>query len=264
MALGAVQPQRANSALYHPALSQGGGSPFRSRARGVTLLETAIVIVVAGLLVQMVVTGQQLIHNARVRDVMAQQTAVEAAVMAFQDRYRSLPGDYAAASANIACDPSPCLSGNGNGHVQAGPAGAMHEEILAWQHLSAAGYIQSAYRMANAGEAVPTPQNTPRNVFGGYLELIFDASWGYAGNAASRHNIKTGNYVPVAVLSEVDRKIDDGRPGTGRFQFSRYAGFGLVPAVGGAAGACTDADTPTAAWASNAGNDNCGAATLLY
>ncbi len=245
-------------------VEQQRASSGRVAARGFTLVETAIMLVIAGLVVQMVVTGQQLIHSARVRDMMAQQIAAESAVMAFQDRYHSLPGDYSAASANIACDPSPCLNGNGNGRVEAGTSGAIHEEILAWQHLSAAGFIRTAYRMAGVAEASPSSENTPRNVFGGYLEIAYDANWGFGGNSSARHNIKTGNYVPVSVLSEVDRKIDDGRPGTGRFQFSRYAGFGPTPAAGGSTDACTDADTVTASWAVQSNNDNCGAATLLY
>jgi Tfp pilus assembly protein PilE len=232
-------------------------------ARGYTLVETAIMVVIVGLMVQMVITGQQLIQNARVRDIMAQQSAVETAVMAFQDRYHQLPGDYAGASDNIPCDPSPCMNGNGNGHVEAGTAGAIHEEILAWQHLYAAGYLSISYRMLT-GETTATPLNTPRNVFGGYLELGYDANWGYSGNGATRHNIKTGNYVTAAVLGEVDRKIDDGQPGSGRFQFSRYAGFGAAPPAGGGAGACTDADTAMASWDVKANYDNCGATTLLY
>jgi hypothetical protein len=43
---------------------------------------------------------------------------------------------------------------------------------------------------------------------------------------------KTGNYVPAATLAEVDRKIDDGRPGAVRFQFSTYAGAGAPPLIG--------------------------------
>ena len=74
-------------------------------------------VVIVGLMVQMVITGQQLIQNARVRDIMAQQSAVETAVMAFQDRYHQLPGDYAGASANIPCDPSPCMELGVYGYV---------------------------------------------------------------------------------------------------------------------------------------------------
>ncbi len=263
MALGQVEQQCAH-ALHRPALPRCDSFSSRTNARGFTLLDSAITLVIAGLLLQIVVTGQQMIHSARVRDVMAQQTAAEAAVIAFQDRYRAMPGDYAYASANIACDPAPCLNGNGNGRVEPGTPGAIHEEILVWQHLSAAGYLQVGYRMSGSGETSATTQNTPRNVFGGYLQIAYDSNWGYSGNTTPRHNIKTGNQVPVGVLSEVDRKIDDGKPGTGRFQFSRYAGFGATPSAGGAAGACTNADTPGAAWAIKADSTNCGAATLLY
>src|SRR5690349_14295067 len=260
MVLGQVQQHRADSVL-HPASRVRNRNRAHSRqADGFTLLDTAITLVIAGLLIQVVLTGQQLIQGARVRNVIAQQTAVEAAVVAFQDRFHALPGDYAKASSTMVCDPAPCIDGNGNGHVEPGTPGAIHEEILVWQHLSAAGFLQTSYRMSGAGEATATAQNTPRNVYGGYLQMAFDSNWGFSGNTVLRHNIKTGNYIPVSVLSEVDRKTDDGKPGTGRLQFSRYAGFGAIPPAGGTAGACTDADTTAASWDVRADNDNCGAA----
>jgi len=235
----------------------------RSRAcAGFTLLEVAILLVIVGLIIMGTVRAQQLIRNAQVRDFIAQQDAVEQAVLAFQDRFHALPGDYLEASSNISCGSSACLDGNGNGRVEPGTGGAIHEDILAWQHLSAAGFLRGNYQMLNPGVAVPAPDNTPSNVFGGYLQLAFDDNWGYSANTVARHNLKTGNYVPAAVLAEVDRKIDDGLPGTGRFQFSAYAGAGDAP-VGGTTGGCTDADSPAATWLEASGSDNCGAATLL-
>jgi hypothetical protein len=74
-----------------------------------------------------------------------------------------------------------------------------------------------------------------------------------------RHNIKTGNLIPVAILAEVDQKIDDGLAGSGRLQFSSYAGL----ADASAAGRCMQSDAPAAAW-NITGPENCGAATLLY
>jgi hypothetical protein len=194
---------------------------------------------------------------------MAQQDGAKQTVLAFQDRFRALPGDYAEASVNINCGSGACLNGTGNGRVDPGTGGALHEEILAWQHLSAAGFLNGNYEMLNVGVTAPTADNTPRNVFGGYLQFVFDSTWGNSTNTAARHNLKSGNYVPAAVLAEVDRKTDDGLPGTGRFQFSTYAGTGDPPPIGGTSDGCTDADSAPAAWLERSGFDNCGAATLL-
>jgi hypothetical protein len=236
----------------------------RAASRGLTLLEMAIVITITGLLIESLLTGQGLIHNARVHDIVSQQSAVESAFQAFQDRFRALPGDYSAASTNINCGVTPCLNGNGNWRIEAGSGGAIHEEILAWQHLSAAGFLRGSYVMANAGVTAPAPDNTPTNVFEGYLEIVYDSNWGYSGNGKSRHNIKTGNDIPAAVLAEVDRKIDDGLPGSGHFQFSTYAGAGTAPVLGGTPNGCTDANSATASWIQSGGSDNCGAASLLF
>jgi len=115
--------------------------------------------------------------------------------------------------------------------------------------------------MSSAAVTAPAPDNTPTSVFGGYLEIAYDNRWGYSGNTAARHNIKTGNYVPVEVLAEVDQKTDDGKPGSGRFRFSTYAGAGQAPLAGGAPNGCTDADSATASWLQTGGADNCGATT---
>jgi hypothetical protein len=57
------------------------------------------------------------------------------------------------------------------------------------------------------------------------------------GTGALKHNLKTGAQIPVEIVSEVDRKIDDGNPNSGTFQFSSYAGSGATaPAPTGAQG----------------------------
>ena len=227
-------------------------------SRGLTLVDVAIALVAIGLLIGGLARGQELIQNARVRDFMARQDAVEQAVLAFQDRFQALPGDYAQASANIGCGPGGCLNGNGNGRVEPGTDGAIHEDILAWQHLSAVGFLRESYQMLDPSVSVATPENNPSSVYGGYLQIAFDSAWG--ATTTSGHNIKTGNYVPAVVLAEVDRRIDDGLPGAGRFQFSTYAGAGSPP-VAGNAGGCVSSDSPTGTWLHS--SDNCGAATLL-
>jgi hypothetical protein len=236
----------------------------RATCGGATLVEVAVMFVIAGFLVQGVLAGQHLIHTARVHDIMAQQSEMQGAVLAFRDRFRALPGDYSLASSSIACVDAPCLNGNGNGRIEPGTGGALHEEILAWEHLCAAGFLRGDYRMLDPAASAPDQGNTPTSVFGGYLAIVYDNRWGYRGNASERHNIKTGNYVPAEVAAEVDRKIDDGMPGTGRFVFSAYAGAGSEPAPAGQPDACTSADAADATWLVSGDSDNCGGATLMY
>jgi hypothetical protein len=239
----------------------GSHKVLRRRNLGFTLVETAIVIVVFGLMAQGFLLGQQLIASARVRNVLLQQLAVEAAFGGFQDRFRAPPGDYAAASTSIDCGAVPCLNGNGNGRIEPGPA--LREDILAWHHLTAAGFIAGNFSMQDAAVSSPDRDNNPVNIFGAYLQISADRAWGYSGNTSARHNAKTGNLVPAGILAEIDRKIDDGLPSSGRFQFSSYAGSGTAP-IPGAAGGCTTVDSPNAAWRITDGSENCGATTLLY
>jgi len=212
-----------------------------------------------------VVTGQQLIRNAKVRNLIVQQDGAKTAFFAFQDRYRALPGDYRQASTNINCGALPCPNGDGNGRIEAPNSGAMHEEILAWMHLSAAGFLNGSYAMSSAAVTTPGPDNTPRNPFGTYMQLAFDGLWGKDSNRAGpvpRHSVKTGNEVPVEFIAEVDRKIDDGMPYSGAFQFSTYSGVGTAPAIGGA-GNCATSDADNGIWNEPASQSNCGAASLL-
>jgi hypothetical protein len=59
--------------------------------------------------------------------------------------------DYGAADTSINCGATPCLNGNGNGLIEATASGSVaHEEILVWNHLTAAGFLNGSYAMANA------------------------------------------------------------------------------------------------------------------
>jgi prepilin-type N-terminal cleavage/methylation domain-containing protein len=62
------------------------GQEMKRMQQGFTLVEIAIVLVIIGLLLGGILKGQELITNARVRNVADQQSAVKAAFYAFQDR----------------------------------------------------------------------------------------------------------------------------------------------------------------------------------
>jgi hypothetical protein len=132
--------------------------------------------------------------------------------------------------------------------------------VLAWEHLSKAGFITGTYTCL----AIEGSTTSPVNPYGVYLQVVFDGIYG-GSLSPERHNIKSGSQVPVEIIAEMDRKIDDGAPNTGGFQFSRYQGNGAAAPTDGAAAqpACTSATTVGGVWNSTNGSTNCGGASLL-
>ncbi len=182
---------------------------MKKQQSGFTLVEIAIVLVIIGLLLGGILKGQEMITNAKVRNLADQGNAIKAAYFAFQDRYRALPGDYSAATTNIK---GATNDGNGNGLVSTNA-----ERGLFWQHLAAAGFITGSYDGAAVGNNLNCPSTTcPTNTFG--APMMF--SWGSAaaGTGANAHELRTGRAIPVEVLAELDRKVDDGLPRAGAFQ----------------------------------------------
>lgn len=223
---------------------------MRKQQQGFTLIEIAIVLVIIGLLLGGVLKGQELIQNARVRNIIAQQDGIKAAYFGFQDRYRGIPGDYPSAlaqqnipgSAAIGCTTT-------NTTCQDGKItdGSEAESIFAWYQLSKAGFITGSY---DGTGTTPTATNSPTNPFGGFVKLIYDNVYEAAGQPAL--NIKTGVNIPASLLAEIDRKIDDGLPDKGVFRSSSFGS----PETG-----CTTGET-NKAW--NAAGDikNCGGASI--
>ena len=60
---------------------------------GFTLAETAIVLVTVGLVLGGVLKAQELVVQSKIKRVIADITGVSAAMYAYHDRYRALPGD---------------------------------------------------------------------------------------------------------------------------------------------------------------------------
>lgn len=223
---------------------------------GFTLIEIAIVLVIIGLLLGGVLKGQELITSARVRNLISTQDGVKAAFFGFQDRFRALPGDYAAAMNNIN---GATVNGDGDGQIELAGAGtAVREDIAVWEHLSRAGFINGSYTYA----AAPTAATNAVNPYAAMMQVINDNIYADAVAPGARHNIKTGNQVPAEIIAELDRKIDDGDALRGGFRFSAYAPGGAVPVGPGPPGCFTAA---TGQWIviGAAVSTNCGGASLF-
>jgi prepilin-type N-terminal cleavage/methylation domain-containing protein len=120
--------------------------------KGFTLVEIAIVLVIIGLLLGGILKGQEMITQAKIKNVVADFSGISAAYYGYQDRYRAIPGDDKSANARWGA-----TDGDGNGVVagtynNAGAACAASVEACSWwDHLRRAGFV--------AGNGVlPTPR----------------------------------------------------------------------------------------------------------
>ena len=204
--------------------------------KGFTLIEIAIVLVIIGLLLGGVLKGQELINTARVRSLNNSVDGITAAWFSFQDRYRAYPGDYRLADVNILATADP---GDGNGIVGwDGTADADDpiERAQVWVHLSAAGYLSGSYDgnelVMDLGDEYTCPAGTcPDNGFGAGMAIFHGAQSPL--DTVATHELISGQGIPVEVIAELDRKIDDGLPNAGIMRTGAVGTFpGCVVADG--------------------------------
>ncbi|MET0265049.1 MAG: prepilin-type N-terminal cleavage/methylation domain-containing protein [Duganella sp.] len=160
-----------------------------SQQGGFTLVEIAIVLVIIGLLLGGVLKGQSLIDSARVKNIIQQSTSLTAAVNAYQDKFRALPGDDVQGTTH-----APGATGNGNGD------GQIAEYLLAPQHLALAGFITGSFN--GTTDFMTSAQ-------GGAVYIYNDAIGGRGGNGIRLDNL------PDSFAEQIDSKLDDGKFDTG-------------------------------------------------
>ena len=200
---------------------------------GFTLVEIAIVLVIIGLLLGGILKGQELINNAKVRSVADRQNSLKAAWFGFIDRYNFIPGD-----SNRAVQLVPGAEGRGDGEAGNGRL-IFGESTLAMQQLTGAGFLRCPQCDGADGKGgvqnpltaanIPSADNSLVNQYSGVMSiwnednLYAERQTGTTGRTASEYGrlqIHSGPRIPSNILSEVDRKIDDGIANSGDMVFN--------------------------------------------
>jgi prepilin-type N-terminal cleavage/methylation domain-containing protein len=186
---------------------------MKVQQKGFTLVEIAIVLVIIGLLLGGILKGQEMITQAKIKNIISDFSGISAAFHGYQDRYRALPGDDAGAAARWAGATTSGTAGNGvisgtynNGGVACTTAS---EACLWWDHLRRSGFV--------AGAGLNQPLNAVSGLVG--VQTGDNASPGPAigpvlGQAAGVGGffglIMCSANLPDKVAIATDTQMDDG------------------------------------------------------
>lgn len=179
--------------------------------QGFTLIELAIVLVIAGLLLAGVMRGQELIANAKVKSLASDFRNIPTYFYGYQDRFRVLPGDDHAADIHVNGTNATTNGQTQNGLIQ----GAWNsntdtdESFLIWQHLRLAGLATGSTDTASA-------QYVPRNSEGGQLGVSnVTALTAVTAGAFSSAHAMCSDAILGRYAAQLDTMLDDGVGNTG-------------------------------------------------
>ncbi|HUQ27494.1 MAG TPA: prepilin-type N-terminal cleavage/methylation domain-containing protein [Usitatibacter sp.] len=183
---------------------------MRSQQSGFTLVEIAIVLVIIGLLLGGILKGQELINSAKVKNLANDFRVIPTYIYAYQDKFKSLPGDDSQVAAHITGATAGTGGTLGNGVIEgdwnAGETTTVESNVF-WQHV----------RLANlaAGPTALAAGYAPTNAVGGRLGV------NSAIAAQLQINGMTGTYQVCSAgilgkfAKQLDIQMDDGQTNTG-------------------------------------------------
>jgi prepilin-type N-terminal cleavage/methylation domain-containing protein len=184
---------------------------MRQVQKGFTLVEIAIVLVIIGLLLGGILKGQEMITQAKIKNIMSDFSGISAAYHGYQDRYRAIPGDDPNANTRWTTAPA-AVQGDGNGVVTGTynngntACATTVESCKFWDHLRRAGFV--------SGSGVNPPFNAVTGLIGvqtGDAQSPIGPVMGAAAGAGGFTGlIVCSANLPDKVAIAVDTQMDDG------------------------------------------------------
>jgi prepilin-type N-terminal cleavage/methylation domain-containing protein len=184
---------------------------MKTNQKGFTLVEIAIVLVIIGLLLGGILKGQEMITQAKIKNIIADYSGISAAYHGYQDRYRAIPGDDPGAATRWTT-PTVATAGNGNGQVAGtynnanAACTAAVESCSWWDHLRRAGFV--------AGSGVTQPFNAVTGLIGVQTGdgavAVGPALGGAAGVGGFAGLIICSANLPDKIAIATDTQMDDG------------------------------------------------------
>ncbi len=189
---------------------------MKNNQGGFTLVEIAIVLVIIGLLLGGVLKGQELITQAKIKNVANDLNGMAAAIYGYQDRYKAFPGDDDKASSRW----TSATNGNRDGKVDGkfNSKTDADESRMFWNHLRLAGFI--------GGDTASFAQ--PQNAAGGIIGVQTNA--GASGSIELAGLVVCSSNLPGKIANAIDAQFDDGAPDKGAVR--GYLQTGSVAADG--------------------------------
>ena len=179
---------------------------MKARQKGFTLVEIAIVLVIIGLLLGGILKGQEMITQAKIKNVIADFSGISAAYHGYQDRYRAIPGDDPGATRWTTG--TPATPGNGDGVVTGAynSTTVTDESRLWWDHLRRSGFV--------AGNGTQQPFNAVAGMIGVQTGDAASPTIGTTLGGFSGLLICSAN-LPDKIAIAVDVQVDDGASNAG-------------------------------------------------
>lgn len=257
---------------------QNNDNPYFAKS-AFTLVELAIVLVIIGLIVGGILTGQSLVKAAEINNTIARLEKTTAAAVTFRGKYGGLPGDLIRARASMfgfVARSGAQGHGDGNDLIEGcgwREAALGCETALFWMDLTRAQMISDSFTTANSisdGDSIAASVTSPA-VMKNYLPALAprDTAFVHVFPESDRNYYLLADMTTDASgdiqfgaskaflpgeAAQLDNKVDDGSPEGGRVRAVSAisaTGGGTTPDAGSdpaVSGACVNAALTPAAY----------------